>query len=45
MKQTTFSFTLSDEENIYLSGRCTFGLIIYGLNDADSEQAVQVFAQ
>ena len=41
----TFSFTLSDGGKTYtFPVDDTFGLIIYGLNDADSEQTVQVFA-
>lgn len=41
----TFSFTLADGEKTYtFPVDDSFGLIIYGLNDADSEQAVQVFA-
>lgn len=41
----TFSFTLSDGGKTYtFPVDDTFGLIIYGLNDANSEQAVQVFA-
>ena len=40
----TFSFTLSDGGKTYtFPVDDTFGLIIYGLNDANSEQAVQVF--
>ena len=41
----TFSFTLADGEKTYtFPVDDTFGLIIYGLNDAGSEQALQVFA-
>ena len=41
----TFSFTLADGEKTYtFPVDDSFGLIIYGLNDAESEQAVQVFA-
>ena len=40
----TFSFTLSDGGKTYtFPVDDTFGLIIYGLNDANSEQGVQVF--
>ena len=41
----TFSFTLADGEKTYtFPVDDSFGLIIYGLNDADGEQIVQVFA-